>query len=363
MQLSRVSGLLLLAPLLRASAMPPPTTAAKAATTTTMTNVCADGKESDALNLRVITFNIRYAASASTYEKPWSVRGPLVIDTVSALAGNATAAASAGAIPIIGMQEVLHEQIVDIASGLGGGEEGWKYIGTGRDDGKEKGEYCPIWYKTSQLNLISSTQKWLSPTPDKPSYWPGAGSRRYVIVGVFEIKDGSGEGGGEGGKGKRNGKGKGKAKAKAKRFIAANTHLDNASSEARSEGVKIVLKVIRDVQQKFGPGLPVTLSGDFNSQPGEDAYKEMVSDGYLKELYDLADEKERFGPYETYTGFVPKEVPDVSQRIDFVWIGPQEGNATTAKWDVKRYEVVDNVVGGVYMSDHRPVFGDISLSL
>lgn len=312
----------------------------------------ADDKASDSLNLRVITFNIRYAASASTYEKPWSVRGPLVIDTVSALAENAT---SAGAIPIIGMQEVLHEQVVDIASGLGEAE--WKYIGTGRDDGKEKGEYCPIWYKPSQLSLVSSTQKWLSPTPDEPSYWPGAGSRRYVIVGVFEVKNGSEEGKGKG-KGKRKGEGKGK------RFIAANTHLDNASSEARSEGVKIVLKVIRDVQQEYGPGLPVTLSGDFNSQPGEDAYKEMVSDGYLKELYNLADKEERFGPYETYTGFVPDEVPDVSQRIDFVWIGPEKADSnSTAKWDVKRYEVVDNVVSGVFMSDHRPVLGDISLQL
>jgi hypothetical protein len=30
--------------------------------------------------LRLITFNIRYAAAASTYEQPWSVRGPLIID-------------------------------------------------------------------------------------------------------------------------------------------------------------------------------------------------------------------------------------------------------------------------------------------
>ncbi|KAI0459709.1 endonuclease/exonuclease/phosphatase [Xylaria acuta] len=289
----------------------------------------------DPLSFRVITFNIRYAAAGSTYEKPWSVRGPLVIDRASAIAADATAA---GAVPVIGMQEVLHEQLVDIAEGLG---PAWSYIGTGRDDGKEAGEYCPLFYQPGRVTLLNSTQKWLSQTPDVPSYWPGAGSRRYVLVGVFEDR------------------------ATGARFVAANTHLDNASSAARSAGVGIILRVIRDVQARWGPGpgsgsglpLPVTLSGDFNSEPGQDAYAAMVADGYLGESYALADARARFGPYETYTGFVPDEVPDVGSRIDFVWAGPDAADT----WDVTRYEVVDNVVGGVYISDHRPVFADITL--
>ncbi|RWA11370.1 hypothetical protein EKO27_g3747 [Xylaria grammica] len=277
------------------------------------------------LDLRVITFNIRYAAPGDNYEKPWSTRGPVVIDWVSETTANATAA---GAVPVVGMQEVLHEQLVDITAGLG---SAWSYIGTGRDDGKEAGEYCPIFYQPDQVKLLNTTQKWLSKTPDVPSYWPGAGSRRYVLVAVFEDQ------------------------ATGTRFIAANTHLDNASSEARSEGVKIVLSAIRDVQTHWGPDLPVTLSGDFNSEPGQDAYAGMIADGYLQDSYTLADEQARFGPYETYTGFVPDEIPDVSARIDFIWVGPD------ATWDVTRYEVVDNDVDGVYMSDHRPVFVDITL--
>ncbi|KAI0187329.1 endonuclease/Exonuclease/phosphatase [Xylaria flabelliformis] len=283
----------------------------------------------NSLSFRVITFNIRYAASPSTYEKPWSVRGPLVIDKVSATAANAT---TDGSIPVIGMQEVLHEQLVDITNGLG---SAWSYIGTGRDDGKEAGEYCPIFYQAERMKLLNSTQKWLSPTPDVPSFWPGAGSRRYILVGVFEDQ------------------------TTGTRFIAANTHLDNASSEARSEGVKIILRVIRDVQAQWGPDLPVTLSGDFNSEPGQDAYQTMVADGYLDESYALADEQVRFGPYETYTGFVPDEIPDVSSRIDFIWVGPNAADT----WSVTRYEVVDNVVGGVYISDHRPVFVDVTLKM
>ncbi|KAI1425312.1 endonuclease/exonuclease/phosphatase [Xylaria sp. FL1777] len=264
----------------------------------------------DPLGLRVITSNIRYAAPGGAYEKPWSIRGPLLIDRVSETAANATAA---GAVPVIGMQEVLHAQLLDILAGLG---SAWTYLGTGRDDGKEAGEYCPILYQPARVTLLSSTQ-----------------NRRYVLAAVFEDA------------------------ATGTRFVAANTHLDNASSAARSEGVKIVLSVIRDVQAQWGPGLPVTLSGDFNSEPGADAYAAMVADGYLQDSYTLADEQARFGPYETYTGFVPDEVPEVSQRIDFLWLGPD----AAATWDVTRYEVVDNVVGGVYFSDHRPVFADVTL--
>ncbi|KAI0490096.1 endonuclease/exonuclease/phosphatase [Xylaria cf. heliscus] len=294
---------------------------------TVATQAMAAAAADPLLHFRIITFNIRYAASGSTYEKPWSVRGPKVIDKVSALAANATAA---GAVPVVGLQEVLHQQLVDIAAGLG---PAWSHIGTGRDDGVEAGEYCPLLYQPERVTLLDSTQKWLSPTPDVPSYWPGAGSRRYVLAAVFEDR------------------------ATGSRFVAANTHLDNASSEARAEGAKIILRVLRDVQERWGPGLPVTLSGDFNSEPGEDAYEAMVGDGYLGESYTLASAGVRFGPYETYTGFVPDEVPDVSQRIDFLWVGP---NATET-WDVTRYEVVDNVVDGVYISDHRPVFADIAL--
>ncbi|KAI0433459.1 endonuclease/exonuclease/phosphatase [Xylaria sp. FL1042] len=309
--------------------------AGTATTTTTTTTTAAAKEEEEPLSLRVLTSNIRYAAPGDAYEKPWSVRGPLLVSRVAGLADNASAS---GAVPVIGMQEVLHGQLLDILAGLNASTttptaSSWSYLGTGRDDGVQAGEYCPLFYQPERVTLLASTQKWLSPTPDVPSFWPGAGSRRYVVVGVFADA------------------------VSGARFIAANTHLDNVSSAARSEGVKIILRVIRDVQAAWGPGLPVTLSGDFNSEPGADAYEAMVADGYLRDAYVLASGEMRFGPYETYTGFVPEEIPDVADRIDFLWLGPDVEDT----WTVGRYEVVDNVVGGVFFSDHRPVFVDVTL--
>ncbi|KAF3007500.1 hypothetical protein E8E13_005430 [Curvularia kusanoi] len=279
-------------------------------------------------DFRSITFNIRYAASASTYERPWSTRGPLVI---AQLRNATTTATAAGSIPVVGLQEVLYQQLLDIKSGLG---SSWTHLGTGRDDGRQAGEFVPLLYQPGVLKLLTSTQKWLSPTPDVPSFWPGAGSRRYVIVAAFEILQGNGKG---------------------RRVVFANTHLDNASQTAREEGIKVALKTIKDVRTQYGD-IPVVLTGDFNSVPGSsDAYGTTVADGLFSDLHELAQPQQRFGPEGTFSGFEPGKDPN--NRIDFVWLGPK----ASSTWAVRRYEVLNNVVGGVYISDHRAVQGDITL--
>ncbi|PKS08540.1 hypothetical protein jhhlp_004926 [Lomentospora prolificans] len=275
------------------------------------------------LTLRLVSYNIRYAAtSLMTNEKPWATRRPLLVNQLS----ETIAAAPSGALTVIGMQEVLHQQLLDIKNGLG---SKWAHIGVARDDGKQSGEYCPILYDTTAVKLVYTETKWLSPTPDTPSFGWNAGSRRVITVGVFEdIKSGQ-------------------------RFLATNTHLDNASSQARSEGVKVALDVIKRVQATYGP-LGVSLTGDFNSPPGGDAYTTVENDGYVEEIYGLVNSSKRFGPFDTYTGFTST----TGSRIDFIWVGPASENF----WTVDRYEVMDNVKDGVYTSDHRAVVGDLKLS-
>lgn len=274
------------------------------------------------LPVRLISWNIRYAAtSRETNEQPWSRRKPLVVQTVA----DKVAQAPAGAVPVIGMQEVLEGQLKDIKAGLG---KGWAHIGVGRDDGRGRGEFTPILYQPAVLSLVWSEVKWLSPTPDKPSFGWGGGSRRVVVLAVFEHA------------------------ATGRRFLAANTHLDNASGEARREGVRVALDRIKAAQKTYGP-LPVSLTGDFNSAPGGDAYSTVTADGYLAELYETAAPSQRFGPYDTYTTFSRT----TGSRIDFAWLGP----VADKKWQIDRYEAIDNVVNGVYASDHRAIMGDLQL--
>jgi endonuclease/exonuclease/phosphatase family metal-dependent hydrolase len=281
------------------------------------------------LPLRIMTWNIRYAAtSLDTNEKPWwdlfcfiwssRCREPHVISLIS------TTAAASTAVSVIGLQEVLSNQLSDIKSGLG---SNWAHIGYGRDDGASSGEFNPILYRTDVLTLVYSEMKWLSPTPDVLSYGWGAGSRRVVTIGVFEDK------------------------TTGRRFMHANTHLDNVSSEARSEGIKVVVAQIEAVQALYGP-LGVTLTGDFNSDPSGDAYTTLQGLGYLTEIWNSG--ATRLGTNQlTYTAFTTTGI----SRIDYIWLGPTADGLYSAQ----QFQILDNYVDDMIISDHRMIVADITL--
>ncbi|RDW66607.1 endonuclease [Coleophoma crateriformis] len=283
------------------------------------------------LPLRIVTFNIRYATSSlESNEKPWwdlfcSISSSRCRERrLVGLLQSISDAAPTGAVTIMGLQEVLHNQLSDIKNGLG---SNWDHIGSGRDDGAESGEYSPILYRTDVLTLVYSEMKWLSPTPDVVSYGWNAGSRRVVTIGVFQdITTG-------------------------KRFIHADTHLDNVSSEARIEGIKVVVARIEAVQAIYGP-LGVTLTGDFNSDPNGDAYSTLQSLGYLTEIWNSG--AQRLGTNQlTYTGFTTTGI----SRIDYIWLGPNPDTFYSAQ----QFEIWSNIVDGTIVSDHRPIVADITL--
>ncbi|KAI0169118.1 Endonuclease/exonuclease/phosphatase [Hypoxylon sp. FL1284] len=284
----------------------------------------ADVATAATLPLRIVSHNIRYAAtSLDKNEQPWEDRRAGLIAQLNATA----ASAPAGGVAVFGLQEVLDEQLSDIKSGLG---PEWEHIGVGRDDGAKEGEYNPILYRPGALRLVYSEQKWLSPTPDKVSFGWGAGSRRVVVVAVFEHA------------------------ATGARFLHANTHLDNVSAQARTEGIKVVLSRIQAVAEAQGGGsaLGVTLSGDFNSEPDGDAYATLADTGYLAEMW--TSDAAHLGTYDlTYTGFSTEG----KTRIDFVWFGPVGED----RYSADQVEFLDNDIDDVFISDHRAVVADFTL--
>jgi hypothetical protein len=74
------------------------------------------------------------------------------------------------AFDVFGAQEVRHGQLEYMVEQL----PDYKYVGVARDDGAEKGEYCPVFYRKKLFKLLDSGTFWLSETPDKPSKgWDG----------------------------------------------------------------------------------------------------------------------------------------------------------------------------------------------
>ncbi|KAK3323727.1 endonuclease/exonuclease/phosphatase family protein [Cercophora scortea] len=316
---------------------------------------------SAALNLRLISFNIRYATtSLFDNERPWQERAPLVINQLqhevwpvaSSVTDNSTSTSTTTTksytSAFICLQEVLHAQLIDILAGLNNVPSNtsnvptsgpkWAHIGVGRDDGKTKGEYSPIIYPIGNFDLLHAETVWLSPTPDKPSKGWDAGSIRILTIGVFRHK------------------------ATQQTIIATNTHLDNAGTKSRLESVGIILDRLQRAQKQWSTGngtssVPMFLTGDFNSLTTQEAYQAMVASGYMRDLRDQVDAKSWYGNVNTFTGFV--NAKEDQKRIDYIWLGPKEEK----RWTVAGYAVLPNVFdGGVYLSDHRAVVGDVVLS-
>ncbi|TLD16222.1 uncharacterized protein PgNI_02087 [Pyricularia grisea] len=284
-------------------------------------------RQAKTLSLRVTSFNIRYDAGKTRREKdekPWSDREPVLVKTMADIAAKP---ATSGAPAIFGLQEVLSTQLSDIKKGMGAD---WDHVGVGREDGKSEGEFSPIVYNTKDLKVVTSATKWLTETPDKPSKAAGAGSSRIVTMAVFEHI------------------------STKKRFLHANTHLDNVSPEARIAGIKVAVAQIQAMLKAQGEDLPVSLTGDFNAVAGSDAPKALADMNFVKDVHDVATAAQRSGEELTYTAF---EQGKGRGRIDFVWIGPNSNSPYT----VQKYEVRANYVDNLFMSDHRAVVADITM--
>ena len=247
------------------------------------------------------------------------------------------------------LQEVLHCQLVDIMSGLNEQREEWAYVGVGRDDGHEMGEYSPILYQPAVWKLKDYKTVWLSDTPDRPSKGWDAASIRILTIGIFQHQESK------------------------KTVVAMNTHLDDQGSVSRVKAVHIILKQIA-IHSKEANGQevqPVFLAGDFNSEPADEAYKAVISgNSPMCDLRTLASDDQRYGNLHTFTGFEGDRAQ--FSRIDFLFINsaPKDNHnipkslhtKAIHSWLVEGYAVLENrFEDGVYNSDHRAVIGDAVL--
>ena len=123
----------------------------------------------------------------------------------------------------------------------------YKYIGVGRDDGKQGGEHMAILYRADRYEWSSHGDFWLSETPDVCSRGWDAACHRIVTWGFF------------------------KDKKSGKYLYCFNTHLDHVGEVARRESVKLITDRIKQIaldkkyNKAFDKKAPIFLTGDFNS--------------------------------------------------------------------------------------------------
>jgi endonuclease/exonuclease/phosphatase family metal-dependent hydrolase len=185
---------------------------------------------------------------------------------------------------IFGTQEVLDHMLKDMLADL----PDYSYIDVGRDDGKTKGEYAPIFYKTSRFELLNSGNFWLSEETEFPNKGWDAALPRICTRGEFKDK-----------------------KSKL-RFYFFNLHMDHVGVQARSESSKLVLRKIKEMCGNR----PVILTGDFNVDQNNNNYQLLAESEILNDSFDIA--KMRYALNGTFNAFDPNLKTE--SRIDHIFV-------------------------------------------
>ena len=223
-------------------------------------------------------------------------------------------------VDILGMQEVLLNQMNDLKERL----PQYTAIGVGREDGADKGEFSPIFYKKDRFSAIESGTFWVSETPEV------AGSKgwdaSYIRVATWAIL---------------------KEKATGKEIFAINTHLDNDGLIARKEGGNLLLKKA----EELGKGLPIVLTGDFNDTPQSEAIKNITDASkanYLVDSKTIA--LKTSGTDWTFHNF-GRLAESERPLIDYIFVSKQI--------KVQDYAVLPDTLNGTFVSDHKPVLSKL----
>ena len=266
--------------------------------------------------VRVMTFNIRYN-NPNDGINAWSNRKNSVAEIIGA----------SYAVDLAGLQEALKGQIHDLEDRL----PKYAWIGVARDDGKEKGEFCPIFYRNDRVDLLEQGNFWLSEMPEIPGKkgWDAA-CNRIVTWGKF------------------------KDRKSGYSFYHFNTHFDHKGRTARVESAKLLWRRI----SAMTGNIPTIVTGDFNMKETSRPYailvgKEPVGDSRA----DLKDGRYvsvngHEGPTCTFTNW--KRIGPAETKIDYIFVrnGIQ----------VLKHQALTDRFDGRYPSDHLPVLAEIRVS-
>ncbi len=219
---------------------------------------------------------------------------------------------------IFGTQEGLHHQVEYLKKHL----PNFEYVGVARDDGKEKGEYSALFYNKEKFKLIESNTFWLSPDISQPNKGWDEALPRVCPWAKFEKK------------------------ANGKQFYVFNTHFDHVGVEARQESAQLILSKIKEYSKS---GLPVILTGDFNVDQENPAYKLLTDSEELKDCYNAA--KIRYANNGTFNSFDNTKSSD--RRIDHIFV--------SEFLKVNKYGILTDTYHNRYPSDHFPVMAELDM--
>ncbi len=259
-------------------------------------------------SLKVISFNIRYD-NPDDGDNSWPNRKEHVFSLLRFYDCD-----------IFCLQEAMINQIRELEKAF----PGYDYYGPGRDDGKEKGEACPIFFRNDLFSIADSGTFWHSETPEKSGSidWEAHLPRIASWVRLKEISTNQ-------------------------QIFVVSTHFDHESQLSRNNSARLLKSKLNQISE----GLPVIVCGDFNDRPSSETYREMIRKNNGIDLIDArpVSKQVRHGPEFTFIGF--DFVGNDGDIIDYIFINKQ--------FKVMRHGYLTDNRNGVFPSDHLPVFVEL----
>ncbi len=258
--------------------------------------------------LRIMSFNIRLNTPRDS-SNAWPNRKDLAASMIRFHHAD-----------LVGLQEALKIQVDDLAERL----PGYEWIGVGRDDGRERGEFMAIFYRSDRFELLEEATFWLSENPDSVGVrgWDAA-YNRVVTWGKFRDR------------------------LTDRVFFHFNTHFDNVGEQARRESARLLLAKVEEIAGTA----PVVVTGDFNCQESSEPYRILTDTTSTESLLDarFLSVHGHHGPTGTWTGFEVAGTP--GEKIDHIFV---KGGIT-----VLQHGVLSDSFDSRFPSDHMPVIVEI----
>ena len=225
----------------------------------------------------VASFNVRYENRGDAERgNAWDTRYPYICQLIRYEKPD-----------IFGAQEVLIDMLHDMCDSL----PDYDYVYVGRDDGLEKGEGSPVFWRRDRFDLLDKGWFWLSETPEEPSRgWDAALNR---ICTWAHLKD----------------------KVSGKKVWYFSLHMDHVGVIARAESAKLI---VRKVEQMCRPDEAVFVCGDFNVDQTNEIYTTFTGSSVLTDSYVTA--ADRYAPTGTVNRFDPNAFS--RSRIDHIFVSP-----------------------------------------
>lgn len=245
--------------------------------------------------VRVVTFNVRNSRGRDGFNH-WLFRRRAALRAIDPSTSD-----------VIALQEARLNQFLYFRLRL------WRFraYSRARDDGRWRGEQCPLFIRRSRFVLRARSTRWLSDTPDVPGsrHWGNAFPR---IATVIEVED----------------------RTSHKLFGILNTHLDEKSEPVRTKSTQLIVDLTRSSVISDW-----IMLGDFNATPVAPSMRGVFSAGFNDALAHLPADGPGGATSHDFTGRT------AGSRIDHILVTPQ-------------WRVIDAAIvrpAGRMASDHWPV--------